>query len=61
MPGLFRSRTHLELERRIDLFANLPLDSRDWLNLQTQLDAPTPRLEKTPNENYNPTPRSHAR
>lgn len=33
---LFR-RTYLELERRIDLFVILPLDSLDRLNLQTQL------------------------
>ncbi len=35
--ALFR-RTYLELERRIDLFTNLPLDSLDRLSLQTQLN-----------------------
>jgi arsenate reductase len=37
MLWMFR-RTYLELERRIDLFTNLPLDSLDRLSLQTRLN-----------------------
>jgi len=37
MLRLFR-KTHLELERRIERFTNLPLDSLDRLSLQSQLN-----------------------
>jgi len=37
MLWLFR-RTFLELERRVDLFTNLPLDSLDRLSLQSKLN-----------------------
>lgn len=37
MLWLFR-RTYLELERRIDLFTNLPIDSLDRMSLQTELN-----------------------
>jgi len=46
-------RTYVELERRIDLFRSLPLDSLDRLALQTRLDeigkgaTPTPTAAST--------------